>query len=90
MKKAYITDTPPKYPISLQIIETPLEGSWERMDDNVGILFKFNVNATEEDISDVALNAIADIEGGSNYKEVFYWLIEVVEYIQKELKTSKK
>lgn len=90
MKKGYITDTPPQYPIFVEVIEAPLEGSWERMDDHKGILFKFNENATEEDISDIVLDAIAEIEGGSNYKEVFYWMIEVVEYIQEMLKPTTK
>ena len=89
MRKGYVTDTPPKHPIFVEIIDTPLEGSWERLDGNIGILFKFNENATEEDITDVALDAIAETEGGSNYRQVFYWLIEVVEYVKEMLKPKK-
>ena len=70
-------------PIIVEQIEAPLEGSWEKYED--AILFKFNENATEDDVSDVVIDAIAEMDGSNNYKKVFYWIIEVTEHILEKL-----
>tara|TARA_R110000803_G_scaffold35405_8_gene76625 strand:+ start:13469 stop:13729 length:261 start_codon:yes stop_codon:yes gene_type:complete len=86
MKNAYVPTIDPKTPIIVEQIEAPLEGSWERYED--AILFKFNPTATEDDIADIVMDCVSEIDGSKNYKQVFFWIMEVTEHIKEKLQKA--
>jgi len=88
MKSGYIPEGGITVPIFLEIIDIPLESTYDRHEG--GILYKINSKQTQDEILSVVLRSLDEYHGDERYIDAFTWAVDATDHIYGLLhKTTK-
>ena len=88
MESGYIPEGGITVPIFLEIIDIPLESTYERYED--GILYSINTKQTQDNILSVVLRSLDEYHGDVKYLDAFTWAVDATDHLYELLhKTTK-
>ncbi len=88
MKSGYIPEGGITVPIFLEIIDIPLESTYDRYED--GIQYKVNSKQTQDEILKLVLQSLDEYHGDERYLDAFTWAVDATDHLYELLhKTTK-